>query len=67
MRAKATGQYRDYLREDGWNVFTTTIPNRQIYAQFMLEPVTARESAYDELVTEMINRGLLLPQTGGQR
>ncbi|MCZ4100693.1 plasmid partition protein [Streptomyces sp. H39-C1] len=61
--AKATGQYRNYLREDGWNVFTTTIPNRQIYAQSMLEPVTARGSAYDELVTEMIDRGLLLPQT----
>jgi hypothetical protein len=64
--AKATSQYRDYLQEDGWNVFTTTIPHRQIYAQSMLEPVTASGSAYDELVTEMIDRGLLT-KTGVQR
>lgn len=63
--AKATSQYRDYLQEDGWKVFTTTIPHRQIYAQSMLEPVTATGSAYDELVTEMIDRGLL-PKPGAR-
>jgi cellulose biosynthesis protein BcsQ len=57
--AKATKQYKDYLRERGWNVFTTTIPSTQVYAQSMLLPVTARGSAYDELTTEMLTRGLL--------
>ncbi|MFC9246583.1 plasmid partition protein [Streptomyces sp. NPDC057136] len=64
--AKATNQYREYLEEDGWNVFTVTIPNRQVYAQSMLRPVTASGSAYDELTTEMIKRGLL-PEAGGER
>lgn len=64
--AKATKDHRDYLREQGWNVFTTVIPHRQAYAQSMLQPVTARGSAYDELTTEMIDRGLLpeLPRKG---
>ena len=57
--AKATKQYKDYLRERGWNVFTTTIPSTQVYAQSMLLPVTAHGSAYDELTTEMLTRGLL--------
>ncbi|MEY9850297.1 plasmid partition protein [Streptacidiphilus sp. MAP5-3] len=56
---KAIKQHRDYLRETGWNVFTTTIPNTQLYAQSVLLPVTARGSAYDELTTEMVTRGLL--------
>ena len=56
---KATKQYKDYLREHGWNVFTTTIPNTQLYAQSVLLPVTARGSAYDELTTEMLTLGLL--------
>ncbi|TJZ98261.1 P-loop NTPase family protein [Actinacidiphila oryziradicis] len=65
--AKATKQYREYLEDDlGWNVFTTTIPHRQMYAQSMLEPVTAKGSAYDALVTEMIERGLL-PKTEDSR
>lgn len=64
--AKATGQYRKYLEDLGWQVFSTTIPHRQMYAQSMLKPVTARGSAYDSLTTEMIERGLL-PATGGQR
>ncbi|WP_370087271.1 hypothetical protein [Streptacidiphilus sp. MAP12-16] len=65
--AKATNDYRDYLSDSGWNVFTTTIPNRQLYAQSMLHPVTAAKgSAYDELVTEMTDRGLL-PKIGDQR
>ena len=57
--AKATKQYKDYLRDQGWNVFTTTIPSTQLYAQSMLLPVTAHGSAYDELTTEMLTRGLL--------
>ncbi|QMU68354.1 plasmid partition protein [Streptacidiphilus sp. P02-A3a] len=56
---KATKQYKDYLRDNGWNVFTTTIPQTQLYAQSVLLPVTARGSAYDELTTEMLSRGLL--------
>ncbi|MGV4924112.1 plasmid partition protein [Streptomyces sp. BHT-5-2] len=64
-RAKATRQWRKYLEEDGWNVFTTTIPHRTMYARSVLKPVTARGSAYDELVTEMIDRGLL-PKAGDQ-
>ena len=64
--AKATKQYKDYLRDAGWNVFTTTIPNVQAYAQSMLLPVTAHGSAYDELTTEMTSRGLL-PRTEVQR
>jgi hypothetical protein len=63
--AKATNDHRDYLRDRGWNVFTTTIPNAQLYAQSMLRPVTARGSAYDELVTEMTQLGLL-PTIGDQ-
>ncbi|WP_042379772.1 hypothetical protein [Streptacidiphilus melanogenes] len=59
--AKATNDHRTYLRDRGWNVFTTTIPNAQLYAQSMLRPVTARGSAYDELVTEMTTLGLLPP------
>ncbi|MEZ0070095.1 hypothetical protein ABIA32_006147 [Streptacidiphilus sp. MAP12-20] len=59
--AKATNDHRNYLRDRGWNVFTTTIPNAQLYAQSMLRPVTARGSAYDELVTEMTTLGLLSP------
>ncbi|BDH10538.1 plasmid partition protein [Streptomyces hygroscopicus] len=61
--AAATKQYREYLEEDGWNVFSTTIPHRQKYARSVLEPVTARGSAYDELVTETVDRGLL-PEMG---
>jgi len=57
--AKATKQYKDYLRDNGWNVFTTAIPSTQVYAQSMLLPVTAHGSAYDELTTEMLTRGLL--------
>jgi len=57
--AKATKQYKEYLRERGWNVFTTTIPSTQVYAQSMLLPVTAHGSAYDALTTEMLTRGLL--------
>ncbi|MHA6759581.1 ParA family protein [Streptacidiphilus sp. PAMC 29251] len=64
--AKATNDYRAYLTDHGWNIFTTTIPNRQLYAQSMLHPVTAKGSAYDELVTEMTDRGLL-PTIGDQR
>ncbi|MFJ5588401.1 plasmid partition protein [Streptomyces noursei] len=64
-RARATKQWRDYLEEEGWNVFTTTIPHRTMYARSVLKPVTARGSAYDELVTEMIDRGLL-PKAGTQ-
>ncbi|MEY9968548.1 cellulose biosynthesis protein BcsQ [Streptacidiphilus sp. MAP12-16] len=64
--AKATNDYRDYLTDNRWNVFTTTIPGRQRYAQSMLHPVAAKGSAYDELVTEMTDRGLL-PQIGDQR
>ncbi|MEY9871125.1 hypothetical protein ABH931_000590 [Streptacidiphilus sp. MAP12-33] len=47
-------------------MFTTTIPNAQLYAQSMLLPVTAHGSAYDELTTEMFTRGLL-PQIGVTR
>jgi hypothetical protein len=57
--SRSTKDYRDYLTDDGWNVFTTTIPNLQMYAQSMLSPVTAKGSAYDALVTEMIDRGML--------
>jgi hypothetical protein len=57
--AKATKQHKDYLREHGWNVFATTIPNAQTYAQSILLPVTARGSAYDALTTEMVTLGLL--------
>ncbi|MEY9969511.1 hypothetical protein ABIA33_007600 [Streptacidiphilus sp. MAP12-16] len=65
--AKATNDYRAYLTDGGWNVFTTTIPGLQRYAQSMLRPVTAAKgSAYDELVTEMTDRGLL-PTIGDQR
>ncbi|WP_411130103.1 plasmid partition protein [Streptomyces sp. x-19] len=64
-RARATNQWRHYLQEEGWNVFTTTIPHRTMYARSVLKPVTARGSAYDELVTEMIDRGLL-PKAGAQ-
>ncbi|MCQ4044875.1 hypothetical protein ACFOSC_17570 [Streptantibioticus rubrisoli] len=56
--AKATKEQRGYLEDDGWQVFTTTIPHWQVYAQSMLQPVTAKGSAYDELITEMIDRGL---------
>ncbi|WP_143120733.1 hypothetical protein [Actinacidiphila alni] len=55
----AVKQFRTYLRDAGWNVFSATIPHLQTYAQSMLQPVTARGSAYDELVTEMRDRGLL--------
>lgn len=55
----STQKYRDYLTDSGWNVFTTTIPNLQKYAQSMLSPVTAKDSAYADLVTEMVERGML--------
>ena len=57
--SRSTKDYRDYLTDDGWNVFTTTIPNLQMYAQSMLSPITANGSAYDALVTEMVERGML--------
>ncbi|MEV6013199.1 plasmid partition protein [Streptomyces sp. NPDC051976] len=60
--SRSTNDYRNYLAEDGWNVFTTIIPNRQMYAQSMLSPVTANGSAYDALVTEMDDRGMLPKQ-----
>jgi hypothetical protein len=64
-RVGSTKDYRNYLVDEGWNVFTTTIPNLQMYAQSMLSPVTAKGSAYDALVTEMIDRGML-PKLEGQ-
>jgi hypothetical protein len=54
-----TKNYRNYLVENGWNVFTTAIPNLQLYAQSMLSAVTAKGSAYEALVIEMVERGLL--------
>lgn len=54
-----TKNYRDYLLDSGWNVFTTAIPNLQMYAQSMLSAVTAQGSAYQDLVSEMVERGLL--------
>jgi hypothetical protein len=55
--------YRDYLTDSGWNVFDTTVPNLQLYAQSMLSTVTAKGSAYADLVDEMIDRGML-PKAG---
>lgn len=57
--AGSTKNYRNYLTDHGWNVFDTTIPNLQMYAQSMLSPITAKGSAYADLVTEMVERGML--------
>lgn len=57
--AGSAKNYRKYLVDSGWNVFTTTVPNLQMYAQSMLSPVTAKGSAYEALVTEMVERSML--------
>lgn len=51
---------RKGLEDDGWNVFTTMIPAIQRYASTAEgAPIHASGSAFDELVTEMEQRGLI--------
>ncbi|MEU3064133.1 plasmid partition protein [Streptomyces murinus] len=51
---------RNTLTEDGWNVFTTEIPAIQKYASTGEGvPIKASGSHFDELVTEMEQRGLI--------
>ena len=53
-------QVRDYLTGEGYNVFTTTVPAVVKYMRTHEgAEVRAKGSAFDELVTEMEERGLL--------
>lgn len=51
---------RDELQAQGWNILTTTIPAVQRYAQTGEgAPIVGRGSAHDELLTELLERGLI--------
>lgn len=51
--ASSTGQVREVLLGEEWDVCTTTIPRREEYAGAWGNPITARGTAYDALVTEL--------------
>ncbi|MEU7158904.1 plasmid partition protein [Streptomyces chrestomyceticus] len=54
------GQVRDYLVSEGYNVFTTVVPAVVRYMRTHEgADVQAKGSVFDELVTEMEERGLL--------
>lgn len=55
---QTTNAFKDYFRDAGWNVFDTVIPFQLQYSGSVLEPVTAKGSAYDALITEMITKGM---------
>jgi cellulose biosynthesis protein BcsQ len=56
----ATGEMREELEHLGFNVLTTTIPARQMYAQTGGGmDIKAAGSAHDELLTELLKRGLI--------
>jgi hypothetical protein len=51
---------RNSLKAANWNVFTTEIPSIQLYAGTAEGmPISARGTHFDELVTEMEQRGLI--------
>ncbi|NUV64298.1 hypothetical protein [Streptomyces sp. CAI-85] len=51
--ATSTGEVRGVLTDAGWTVASTTIPRREEFAASWGNPVTARGTAYDALVTEL--------------
>ncbi|MET8502899.1 plasmid partition protein [Streptomyces microflavus] len=54
------GQVRDYLEDEGYNVFTTVVPAIVKYMRTHEgSEIQAKGSVFDELVTEMEQRGLL--------
>ncbi|MDQ8704886.1 plasmid partition protein [Streptomyces sp. LHD-70] len=59
--AKSTGDYKSKLRADGWDVLTSTIPRREAIASALGFPCDKpeRRAPYDQLVTELADRGLL--------
>lgn len=53
-------QVRDYLHDEGYNVFTTVVPSVVKYMRTHEgSDIRAKGSVFDELVTEMETRGLL--------
>lgn len=53
-------QVREYLEDEGYNVFTTVVPAVVKYMRTHEgSDILAKGSAFDELVTEMEERGLL--------
>lgn len=51
--ATSTGEVRGVLTDAGWTVASTVVPRREEYAACWGNPVTARGTAYDALVTEL--------------
>ncbi|MGW7672168.1 hypothetical protein ACWGJX_34490 [Streptomyces sp. NPDC054775] len=53
-------QVREYLEDEGYNVFTTVVPAVVKYMRTHEgSEIHAKGSAFDELVTEMEERGLM--------
>ena len=58
--AKSTDYYRTEMKEEGFQVLTTTIPRSEMYAQSIGFPVQgASKGVFGELITELKTRGLM--------